>query len=76
MRKWFVPLTVLGVGGIGAFFLTDKGKETLRRWRAVFVDAPQRWETWNENAQLEPERIQIALNQIKESLEPGSHASH
>jgi hypothetical protein len=42
----------------------------------VFVDAPHRWEAWNANAQLELERIQIALNQIKESLEPGSQASH
>jgi hypothetical protein len=70
MRKWFVPLTVLGVGGIGAFFLTDKGKETLRRWRAKFDEAPERWEEWNENAQVELERIQTALNQIAESLGP------
>src|ERR1019366_3452473 len=39
MRKWFVPLTVLGVGGIGAFLLTDKGTETLRRWRAEVGEA-------------------------------------
>jgi len=58
MRKWFVPLTVLGVGGLGAFLLTDKGRETLRRWRARFDEAPERWLEWNENAQLELERIQ------------------
>lgn len=75
MRKWFVPLTVLGVGGIGAFLLTDKGRETLQRWRAAFYGAPQRWEQWNESAQLELERIQEALNQIAESLGPGSQAS-
>jgi hypothetical protein len=74
MRKWFVPLTVLGVGGIGAFLLTDKG-ETLQRWRAAFYDAPQRWEEWNESAQLELEHIQAALNQIAESLEPEKQAS-
>lgn len=70
MRKWYVPLTVLGVGGISAFLLTDKGKETVRRLLAKFEDAPQRWVEWNENAQLELERIQAALNQIAESLEP------
>jgi hypothetical protein len=70
MRKWFVPLTVLSVGGIGAFLLTDRGRETLRRWRARFDEAPERWVEWNENAQLELERIQAALNQIAESLGP------
>jgi hypothetical protein len=70
MRKWFVPLTVLGVGGIGAFLLSDKGRETLRCWRARLDQAPERWLEWNENAQLELERIQTALNQIAESLGP------
>ena len=76
MRKWFVPLTVLGVGGIGAFLLSDKGKETLRRWRSRFEEAPERWVEWNENAQIELERIQAALNQIAESLEPRSQTGH
>ena len=72
MRKWFVPLTVLGVGGIGALLLTDRGRETLRRWRARFDEAPERLEEWNENAQSELERIQSALTQIAESLGPRS----
>ena len=76
MRKWFVPLTVLGVGSIGAFLLTDKGTETLRRWRAGFDEAPERWLEWNENAQLELERIQAALNQIAKSLGPRGEMGH
>jgi hypothetical protein len=76
MRKWFVPLAVLGVGGIGAFLLTDKGRESLRRLLARFEKAPQRWAEWNENAQLELERIQATLNQIAESLEPRAQMGH
>ena len=72
MRKWFVPLTVLGVGGIGAFLLTDKGRETMRRWRARLEEGPERWGEWNENAQLELERIQDALQRVAESLGPRS----
>ena len=70
MRKWFVPLTVLGVGGIGAFLLTDKGRDVLRRLRAKFEEAPERWEEWNDAAQLELERIQAALDQIADSIGP------
>lgn len=76
MRKWFVPLTVLSVGGIGAFLLTDKGKETLRRWRENFDETPDRWAEWNESAQAELERIQATLNQIAASLEPRSQMGH
>jgi hypothetical protein len=76
MRKWFVPLTVLGVGGISAFLLTARGKETLRRWRAALEQSPERWEDWNENLELELERIQDTLNQIAASLQPGGQTSH
>jgi DNA-binding PadR family transcriptional regulator len=70
MRKWFVTLAVLGVGGVGAFLLTDKGQETVRRWLAYLQDDSGRWDEWNESAQEELEHIQAALNQIAQSLEP------
>jgi hypothetical protein len=76
MRKWFVPLTGLSVGGIGAFLFTDKGRETLRRWLARFESTPDRWVEWNQNAQAELERIQATLNQIADSLEPQSQMGH
>jgi hypothetical protein len=76
MRKWFVPLMVLGAGGVGAFFFTDKGRKTLRGWLAKFDDAPDRWEEWNESAQEELERIKASLNQVARSLEPHSETGH
>lgn len=76
MRRWLVPLMVLGAGGVGAFFLTEKGRETLRGWLAKLEDAPERWEEWNESAQIELERIQNTLNQIAQSLEPHSQTGH
>ena len=72
MRKWLVPLVALGAGGIGAFFLTPKGRETVRGLWARFEETPVRWKEWNESAQLELERIQSALNQISQSLESQS----
>jgi hypothetical protein len=76
MRKWLVTLAVLGVGGIGAFLLTDKGQDTVRRWLAYLEDEPGEWDDWNESAQAELEYIQAALNQIARSLGPKEELSH
>jgi hypothetical protein len=75
MRKWWVPLLALGAGSVGAFFLTAKGRETVRGWWAGFEEPPVRWKEWNESAQLELERIQSTLNQISQSLESRSEQS-
>jgi hypothetical protein len=36
----------------------------------TFHDAPDRWLEWNDSLDGELERIQMALNQIAESLDP------
>ncbi len=76
MRKWFVPLAVLAVSGIGALLLTDRGRQTLRRVLARLDEGPQRWAEWNDSAQAELERIQATLNKIAESLEPRGQMGH
>jgi hypothetical protein len=71
MRKWFMTLAVLGAGGIGAFLLTDKGRQSLRRFLQEFDDASdRRWGEWNESAEAELEGIRATLSQIAQSLEP------
>ena len=72
MRKWLVPLLALGAGGLGAFFMTPKGREAVRGWWSRFAATTDSWQEWNDSAQLELERIQNALNQISQSLEPHS----
>jgi hypothetical protein len=76
MRKWFVPLMVLGAGSVGAFFLTDKGRSTLRGWLAKLDDDPEQWEDWTQGAEIELERIKASLNQISQSLGPRSEPGH
>jgi len=70
MRRWYVPLTVLGLGSIGAFLLSERGRNKLRWLMENFQSAPGRWLEWNDNAQSELERIQGALDRIAESLDP------
>ena len=74
MRKWLVPLIVFSAGGIGAYLLTGKRRETLREWLAEFFESPETWHEWNEGAQAELDLIQQALNQIAQSLEPRPQA--
>jgi hypothetical protein len=70
MRRWYVPLTVLGLGGLGAALLTERGRKAVR---AVFdrsSGAPSKFIEWNDTAQSELARIQKALDRIAEHLDP------
>lgn len=70
MRRWFVPLAIFGVGALGAFVVSDAGRETLRWVRDRFEDAPEQLLSWNEAAQRELDRIEATLNRIAESITP------
>jgi hypothetical protein len=69
MRKVYVPLTVLGLGGIGWLFLTERGRDALRLIIQCLQEGSGRLLDWNEAAQRELDRIQVALNRVAESLE-------
>ena len=69
MRKWFLPLTVLGIGGLGALVLSERGRKAIVWAMEKLDEAPDRFSEWNDNAQLELERIQNNLNRLAESLE-------
>lgn len=68
MRKWAVPLTLLGVGGLGAFMFTERGRKTLRWIFHRLEEAPEHIAEWNDTAQGELEKIQKTINQLAESL--------
>ncbi|MBV8206344.1 MAG: hypothetical protein JO041_06090 [Acidobacteria bacterium] len=69
MRKWYIPLTVVGVGGLGFLLLTERGRRSLRWLAANLHRAPEALLDWNEAAQRELERIQSALNRVAESMQ-------
>jgi hypothetical protein len=70
MRRWYVPLTMLGLGSLGALLLSERGRNNLRAMSENSGPAPERWLEWNDSAQRELDRIQATLNRIAESLEP------
>ncbi len=69
MRRWFVPLTLAGLGGLGYLFLTQRGRQFLGWAMEQVHEAPDKFLEWNEAAQRELDRIQIALNRVADSLE-------
>ena len=69
MRKWFLPLTVLGIGGIGALLLSEAGRRSLEWLFDRLDEAPDRLAEWNESAQSELEKIQSALNELADTLQ-------
>jgi hypothetical protein len=69
MRKWFVPLTMLSIGGIGALILSETGRRGLEWLFERMEEAPDRIADWNESAQSELEKIQASLNELAETLQ-------
>jgi hypothetical protein len=68
MRKWYVPVTVIGISGLGMLFLTDRGRKAVRWAFENLNRAPDTLLEWNEAAQRELDRVQTALNRVAESL--------
>jgi hypothetical protein len=68
MRKLYVSLTVLGLGGLSFLLLSGRGREILHWLAANLPRGPEKLLEWNEAAQRELDKIQIALNRVADSL--------
>ncbi len=68
MRRWYLPMTVVGLGGIGMLLFTERGRRSLGWFIEQLPDAPRHLAEWNEAAQRELDRIQDTLNHVAESL--------
>ena len=73
MRKWTIPaLALLSLGGITAYLLSRKNKQTVSESFQEFVDtlsnAPTHLEQWSEDAQHELDDIRSAVENIAASL--------
>ena len=68
MRKWYLPLTVLGVAGLAVLVLSERGRESVRRMLGRMDDAPEPFRGWNDAAQRELESLQEALERLSDTL--------
>ena len=69
MKKWAIPLTVLGLGGLGALAFSRRGRQAVKWVVDQIPEAPEKIANINDAAQAELDRIQNALNEIAESLQ-------
>ena len=70
MSRWYLPLTVLGLGGlgVGVLFGTDRGRRALERAADFLEDLPEEYSDWADMTDREIAEIQSAVNQIAVSL--------
>ena len=76
MRRWYVPVTVLGLGGIGLVLLSERGRSAVRALFRDFGRATGRLLEWNDGLQDELDGIQAMLDGIAESLGPRTEMGH
>ncbi len=76
MRRWYLPLTVIGLGSVGALLLSERGRAALRKALEKFWQAPDRLLEWNDGLEGELDRIQRALDRIAESIDPHPELGH
>ena len=75
MRKWYVPLTIAGLGGLGAFLLSESGREALRRIGRYLRLNSQGAVEWDEAAEAELDRLRTTLSTLADSLQPRAETS-
>lgn len=68
MRKWYLPLTVLGLGSLGVLFGTEKGREALSRAVDLLDWFPDAYSDWVKQTEAEIANIQSAVDKIAQSL--------
>ena len=65
MRKWFLPLTVLGLGGLGAALFTERGRNVIS---SLFERGSKGSLSWRESRKRSIESPNIWIPDTNVSL--------
>lgn len=65
MRKWYVPLTMLGLGGLGLLFVTERGQQAVR---ALVDTLAEPTDEFIPGVDRELAQIESALDEIAAEL--------
>jgi uncharacterized membrane protein YebE (DUF533 family) len=73
VRKWTIPLTLAGLGGLGAMLLSHRVRKLIRSATKGCGAAPERLMAWNDSAQQELNHIQQAVKDVEQLM--GTHTA-
>ena len=68
MRKWYVPLTMLGLGGLGLLFVSERGQQAVRALLDGVADRPDDWDRFHAGVNRELAQIESVLTEIEAEL--------
>lgn len=69
MKNWFLPVTVLGLSGLGLVFASEKGRERVRRAFVHILEHGDPLSEFNKFCEEQLETIQRNLDHLTEALE-------
>lgn len=68
MRKWYLPLTVLGLGSLGALIATERGRSMLKQVGKGLDRAPEQLRNWSDAFDDELTKIQGTIDSLNDLL--------
>lgn len=69
MKNWFLPVTVLGLSGLGLLFASERGRERVRQALDKLLEHGDPLGEFNKFCEDQLETIQRNLDRISEALE-------
>ena len=69
MKNWFVPVTVLGLSGLGLMCATEKGRERLRGFYDRMAEHGDPLAEFGKFVEDQLDTIQQNLDRLSEALE-------
>jgi len=72
VRRWTIPLTLAGLGGLGAMLFSSRGRKLIHSAAERTGTNSGREVAWNDSAQMELNRIQQELKELEHSIATAS----
>jgi hypothetical protein len=69
MKKWYLPVTVLGLSGLGLLFASERGRQRVRQVFEKLIEHGDPLGEFNKFCEDQLEMIQRNLDRLSEALE-------
>lgn len=69
MKKWYVPVTLLGLSGLGLLFASERGRVRVRRVVDQLMEHGDPLGEFNKFCEEQLQTIQESLDRLAEALE-------